>query len=486
MNQPLPRLSPLAAPRTNPQLARWLDLFLRVSLPERPIVPGNHAPMSYLAHAFFGPADPRAPRDCVVWAGRGSGKTYLGALATALDLIFKPTVEVCILAGSREQASRMYEHLRAIFSTDALAPLLAAPPTERQLRLTNGSLCRLAAASHTSVRGLRPQILRCDEIELFKPDLWDASQLVTRSKRCGDHLVPGTVEAMSTMHRAGGLMSRVVTEALEDPPTRTLFRWSALDILERCPPERLCPGCALEPDCQGRAKDAQGHLPVDDALTLKSRVSDAVWQAEMLSARPRRDDLVYPEFDPLVHVAPPAFELRDPAVRWCAGMDFGFRAPTVVVLGAHLPGGDLYITREHAQRESLLAEHIARLVDGPDPTPDFVAVDPAGRQRSEQTGLSNVALLRRAGLRVRDRRHSIHAGLSAVRARLRPASGPPRLWISPSCPTLIAALERYHYPEDDPVSEIPVKDGPDHAADALRYLIVSLDRSYTTSASRYI
>jgi hypothetical protein len=31
-----------------------------------------------------------------------------------------------------------------------------------------------------------------------------------------------------------------------------------------------------------------------------------------------------------------------------------------------------------------------------------------------------------------------------------------------------------------------VKDGPDHCADALRYLVVNLDRPYVTKVSNYL
>ncbi len=482
MSTRLDHLSPLAAPRNPAELRAWIDLFLDASIPERPLTENTSAPLDYLQHAFFGPA-PGQPRDCVVWAGRGGGKTFLGAIATALDLLFKPAIEVCILAGSREQAARMYDHLRAIFNRPSLAPLLHAPPTERGLTLENGSRCRLVAASHASIRGLRPQILRCDELELFKPDLWEAAQLVTRSKRCGQTLVEGAIEAFSTMHRPGGLMSRIVAEAADDPPARTLFRWGAIDILETCPPKRPCPTCPLEPDCRGRAKRAAGHLAIDDAITLKRRVSESAWNAEMLSLAPRRDDLVFPEFDRNLHVAPAAFDLQAPDALWCAAMDFGFRAPTVVLLAASLPGGHLHVERETSKRESLLAEHLEALADPP--RPRFIAIDPAGRQRSEQTGVSNAAAIRRAGFPVRDRRVPFTAGLAAVRARLKPAHGSPTLTIHPRCRTLIESLERYHYPEDDPTSETPVKDGPDHAVDALRYLIVSLDRPYTTACARY-
>ncbi len=479
MNLPL---SPFAEPFTPNELDQWLQLHLNLKVARTTTTPGAAAPFDYLTHSFLAPA-PNAPRDCVVWASRGSGKTLLGAIATALDLIYKPGVEVAILAGSREQAARMYDHLRNLFAAGSLAPLLAAPPTEKSLELRNGSRCRLLSASHASVRGLRPQILRCDEAELFKPELWQAAQLVTRSRTCAGRTVKGAVEAFSTMHRPAGLMAKIVEETTGPIPTRTLFRWGTIDALERCPPKRPCKTCPLEPDCAGAAKNNQGHIPIDDAITLKSRVSASVWESEMLCLRPSRDDLVYPEFNPQLHVAPAAFDPAQPDILWCAGMDFGFRAPTVVLIAALLPGGHLHVYREWSKRESLLADHLDRLADPP--RPRFIAIDPAGRQRSEQTGFSNAALIRRAGFAVRDQRRGFQEGLAAVRARLRPATGTPSLTIEPTCTTLTEALAAYSYPHDDPASETPLKDGPDHACDALRYLIVSLDRAYTTRAARY-
>ena len=45
--------------------------------------------------------------------GRGAGKTRLGAIATLLDLLHKPGINIRILAGSLEQSLRMWEHLTA-------------------------------------------------------------------------------------------------------------------------------------------------------------------------------------------------------------------------------------------------------------------------------------------------------------------------------------------------------------------------------------
>ena len=73
-----------------------------------------------------------------------------------------------------------------------------------------------------------------------------------------------------------------------------------------------------------------------------------------------------------------------------------------------------------------------------------------------------------------------------MRTRLAPADGPPRLWVHRRCGHLIEALETYHFPEDQPESAVPVKDGPDHAVDALRYLVQNLDRPYRVSKQGYL
>jgi hypothetical protein len=53
-----------------------------------------------------------------------------------------------------------------------------------------------------------------------------------------------------------------------------------------------------------------------------------------------------------------------------------------------------------------------------------------------------------------------------------PASGPVRLLVHARCVELIEALKRYRFGDR---GDGPVKDGPDHACDALRYLVVNLE-----------
>src|SRR5699024_7125268 len=162
---------------------------------------------AYLVHAFFEPGSETSRHgqvraleegsgDLVVWANRGGGKTMLGAVATVLDLLFKPGVEVRILGGSMAQSSRMFEHLLRFVDRPALRPLPALPPTRTRLVLSNGSRADILAQSQRSSRGVRVHKLRCDEVEMFRPEVWQAAQLTTRSGRCGPVAVRGRVEAM--------------------------------------------------------------------------------------------------------------------------------------------------------------------------------------------------------------------------------------------------------------------------------------------------
>jgi hypothetical protein len=499
-------------PRDRDGLHAWLKAVLSIEVPRAALIAGHASPFDYLCHAFFEdgsacvrekstePVVRRPARDCVVWANRGGGKTFLGAVATLLDMVFKPGIEVRILGGSLEQSRRMHEHLRNLFEHDErLSRLVAGRITENRVRLHNGSRCEILAQSQTSVRGTRVQKLRCDEVELFDADVWEAAQLVTRSKHVtladGSRLlVRGSIEALSTMHRPHGLMFTIVRSAGSGRDAkRRLFKWGVIDVLERCGDEHVCEGpagkCGLWEHCGGRAKieevmGAGGHVRVDDALTQQSRVDQSTWESEMLCLRPRKTGLVLTEFDPRVHVVeelPPAGE----GSAWIAGMDFGVRSPTVILIARLDIDGVLYVAHEHVATDATLSEHVGAMRTPGWPAPEWIGVDPAGRARSTQTGLSDVQHLRRLGLRVRDRRLGLHAGLAMLRHRLRPAAGAITLYVHARCEKLIESLQRYRFDADHPTSETPIKDGSDHAVDALRYMVQNMDGMFQTGSWKY-
>ena len=547
-------------PQTPKALKDFTRSCFQISPATAPLLPGACSPCDYLVHSFFegrcNGRDPgllpagvaaQCPADCVVWANRGGGKTLMGAVATMLDLMFKPGIQVRILAGSLQQAARMHEHLRR-FCKNPVVASFRPTCTARSLVMLNGSRAEILAASETSIRGSRVAKLRCDEVDLFKPNLWEAAQLTTRSAPISGPwggTVRGAVESLSTMHMPLGMMWSIVSGAAPvgsfgeendggrtgehgvvpvpgvtrlAKASRVLFRWGMMDVLERCLPERDCGACVLWEDCEGKAKrveselDTGGHISVDDAIAHKLRIPLLRWQSEALCLRPSRSDAVFPEFDERAHVfgdvAQPVRFLPvsgaaecggGDAARLYAGMDFGFRSPTTVLWASLAPDGVLRVLDCYAEATRTMDKHIeaitertARLTGG-GVSLCHIAVDPAGHQRSAHSGISSVAMLRQAGLVVRSRPAAIDDGLQRIRMMLEQrqyaaggadASGAeglernaaPQLLIHRRCTQLIEAMHRFHYPADKPHETSPVKDGNDHAIDALRYLVMSLPR----------
>jgi hypothetical protein len=459
VNDPTILLKPL---RTDDELASWLRLYCGIRVPRRSVCPHHVAPFDYVRRAYFEPSS-----DQVVHAPRGGGKTRLAAAATLLDLLHKPGIAVRILGGSLDQSLRMWEHL--LPDLQRVAPDLIERVSEsRQVRLAGGSTCAVLTQSQRAVRGLRLQKLRCDEVELFDPAVWEAAQLVTRSVRRRGQLVRGAIDALSTLHVPGGLMQRVIDNAAT---TRTpVVRWCVLDVLERCPPERVCGTCPLWDECQGRAKSqADGFLSIDDAIAMKRRVSLETWRAEMLCERPGVRDAVFPHFDSS-HIV--AWEPNPDATTRLA-IDFGFAAPFVCLWIAK--SDDLtHVIDEYVQPQRTLDEHLTHIASRPWAARE-ASCDPAGAGRNEQTAASAVQVMREAGYVVRYRASRLVDGIEQIRAALKPASGPARLRIDPRCRRLIAAMSGYRYARSgEVVSELPLKDGThDHLVDALRYHFVN-------------
>lgn len=474
-------------PLTPAALHRFVHAALGYRVPTRPLIAGHQAPFEYLAHSFFedetagDPSDPAAwnrralGRDCIVWASRSGGKTMLGAIATLLDMIFKPGIQVRILAGSLEQSSRMYAYLRDLLLGQDLDWTVEGDATARRVRLVNGSGVEVLAASHCSVRGTRVHRLRCDEVDQIKPDVWDAAQMVTRSGWCGPVYVRGNVEALSTMHRPHGPMMRLI----DQPRSRKVLRWCILDVIERCPPQRPCEDCNIRADCRGRAKDADGFVPVDDVVAQRERLDDDDWYAEMMCERPKTDRAVYPRFDPRPGGAHVTADMRPPSPLdlIIGGVDFGIVGQHAMLWARVLDNAleahqrIIEVFDEYIVDRRTLEENLAAIDAKAQVMPAWVGADPAGLQLNNQTGTTDVHVLRRRGYNVRTVRTGIIDGIQRVRRRFDHRT----LRIGANCTMLIDALRRYHFHPSQLGSDKPVKDGPDHACDALRYMITNFE-----------
>ena len=495
-----------ARPGSPEALWQFVRTAYGLAVPRRVMCPGHAAPMEYLRRAVLEPG-----RDLVVWASRGGAKTELGSVAAHLDSILRPGCQTRILGGSLDQSEKMYEYLVRKWG-GAFATLLARGPTARRTELTNGSAIEVLTQSARSVRGQRVHRLKCDEVDEFSPEVWQAAQFVTQSSPGRDgRWIPAQMEVFSTLHRPFGPMAALVDKLTQcgansetrqaggerhqpiphsEPRTPHLMKWCLWEVIEPCPADRSCSRCPLWTDCEGKARGADGYFPITDAIAQKARASRQAWEAEMLCLRPRADRLVFAEFDPARHVAPAGYHPGLPLYR---AIDFGYANPFVCLWvqvkddggrGAgggsgdpDLTGVQLRVIGEYVARERPVAEH-AREMAARDPGPVAATfADPAGWQRSDVTGTGPCQELARAGLRVRTPRAGILEGVELLRRLLKPRDGGQAgLVVDPSCTWLVRAFQEYHWDEsgDGHRNERPAKDGADHPIDALRYLVTGL------------
>jgi hypothetical protein len=468
-------------PESRRDLGNYVKVFLGIDVPERKICGEHNSPMDYLWYGFsadFG-VEKRANADTVVWANRGGGKTELAAIATLLDCAFKPSCQVRILAGSGEQAGRMYEYLTG-FLNNGFDEFLAGPVLKDKCRFVNGSGVEVLTQSAASVRGQHIQKLRCDEVELFDEKVFSAAKFTTHSKA---GLTAG-MEMISTMHRPYGLMHKIVSSAKRFGTP--VFKWCIWEVIERCR-DRSCSQCPLSGDCQGKAKKADGYLKIDDCISAMHRASRAGWEAEMLCKRPSKEHVVFDEFDPDVHVKSIDYDANLPLYR---AIDFGFVNPFVCLWTQVDEEGVVRVIDEYVRSRATIdvhAEQIKERTPGGEERVAATFCDPAGKSANDVTGTSTIRELRGLGIITRYRRSGILEGIELIRRAIRAGDGASRLVISPRCQRLIEAMRCYHYPEGGAVgSELPLKDGLyDHPIDALRYFFVNYKCSDKTTSRRY-
>ncbi len=477
-------------PHTAKLLRDYVKVFLGVSVPDRVLCHGHASPMDYLWHAYSCDLhevrhDPRPPSgdlplaggelniringDCIVWANRGGGKTLIAAIATLMEGLFKPGCQTRILAGSLDQAGRMYEYL-CRFVEHGYEDLLDGPILKQSCRFKNAAAVQVLPQSARAVRGRHVHKLRCDEIEMFDEDVFNAAKFMTQST--DDYRA--AMEMVSTMHRPYGLMQKLIDTAPDSGID--VFRWCMWEVIERCSEDRSCSRCPLSSDCRGKARRANGYLKIDDCISQMRRSSRVGFESEMLCLRPSLENAVFDEFEPSVHVAPTAYDSTLPLYR---AIDFGFVNPFVCLWIQVDHEGTVRIIDEYVKRRMRIAEHAAELkartpCDESQVTATFC--DPAGAGRNGVTGSSEICELKEKGISVRYCRSAILEGIEKIRAALRAGDGQSRLVIDPDCRHMIEAMRCYHYPDSraSVLSELPKKDGLyDHLIDALRYFFVN-------------
>jgi len=205
-------------------------------------------------------------------------------------------------------------------------------------------------------------------------------------------------------------------------------------------------------------------------------LSHSQWEREQEISFDSLDDLVYNEFDPVVHILKEEYH---PRKEWelYRSIDFGYRKPFVLWF-QKIPSGEYIVFSEWEGKDATTeAMHAAmmrtdimfglREIDF-----TWTACDPAGAS-AQDSGISPVDYLARNGVKVRHRPSRILPGIERVKASLKDAAGRVSVFISPRCEKLIRDIARYRW---NAAKDEPMKDGfHDHSLDALRYFFVNLE-----------
>ncbi len=200
------------------------------------------------------------------------------------------------------------------------------------------------------------------------------------------------------------------------------------------------------------------------------------WEREQEISFDTYEDLVYKEFDPVVHILKDEFHPRKewPLFR---SIDFGYRKPFVLWF-QKLPSGEYVIFSEWDGRDCTTEAMHATIMRTDllfglnELDYNWTAADPSGAA-AQDSGISPVDYLARIGMKLRYRSSKVVSGVELVKSALRDAAGRISLFISPRCQKLIMDMRHYKW---DATKEEPIKDGVhDHSLDALRYFFVNLE-----------
>ena len=184
----------------------------------------------------------------------------------------------------------------------------------------------------------------------------------------------------------------------------------------------------------------------------------------------------FTEFLPHLHVITP-FEIP---VHWerVKGIDYGYASESACIWGAVDPSDGTLIIYRELYRKGLLGTELAEMItemEMQDPFSVQGVLDTACWSRTGTTGPTIGETLQRAGHKLRRADKNRIQGKIQIHEYLKVMqSGRPRIQLFNTCPNLIRELQSIPLDKRNP--EDVDTHAPDHAYDALRYLIMSRPR----------
>lgn len=225
------------------------------------------------------------------------------------------------------------------------------------------------------------------------------------------------------------------------------------------------------------------YLPEDFVRSLERTYTRTFYEQEVMGKFVAHEGVVYRDFSRDTHVVDFKSHLAGGKARAFYGcIDWGYSNPMVGLLAAADGDDRLTFCGEVYERRLQVEEFahhlreqekmVAKALDIAEPLEVVYYADPAEPAFIDK--------LRNMGFDVRSAVNDILPGIAAVSSRLAPnQDGGPRVFFDAEMTNTINELEVYSYDEFD--GEKPQKDKPmkmnDHAMDAVRYLVMSLEGS---------
>lgn len=430
--------------QTDDELHAYIKDTLGINIPRVACCPGHNAPFDFVVDAYF-----ERVANLLVHACRSGGKTMSTAALNVLDAGFH-NASVVTVAASRFQAKRGYDYSKGFWFKDAaLEAKLAGEPLMSETRLKSGAKYEILAASSKSVRSPHAPKLRLDEIDEMAPDVFKGALSIPKSQ-------PGIMSQVlmtSTWHKAAGQMQMMLDEA--DERGFKVYTWCIWETMERC--ERGCKTCPMAPDCEGRARNADGYRPYEEILQQFLVHDRETWESEHLCKVPSKKKRVYAQFDRNIHVIEESEVPEGLTLYGC--VDWGYDNPFAFALLGVSSADVKYVLEENYERHQTDAELAAMMWERYGGKVEGVYCDPSAP--------GSIRVFKQAGFKMRaPKGFKVSDGISAIRRDLKPNDGPPRLYfVRGKTPNMVKEFEGY---ENRPGTDEPKKEN-DHGPDAIRY-----------------
>ena len=204
------------------------------------------------------------------------------------------------------------------------------------------------------------------------------------------------------------------------------------------------------------------HLEREELDKARQELTEDRFAQEYLADFRKTVGLVFKEFDRNKHL----FDKEIVGIETIAGVDFGYTNPAAVMEIIKDSRNNYWVTGEWYKSNKTDAE-----------VADYVATREFNRVFPDPESPAAIEELRRRKVNVREvqkGKDSVRNGIQIIRELFNSN----RLKISSQCSNLIYELETYSYPDKKDLhneEELPLKEN-DHAIDAIRYALMSVER----------